>query len=159
MTEIKEIKVTPCCKTRHWHFVNRVGLPTGGVIRCEFCDREVDYETLEVVTNSLNPTTFFCDKCYRSAENELNSDEKTLKNQIEQESNSSLLNKLEEDVEKLKKEAMCNVDFDENCYNFAIDDIKSIIAKHKLLALSGSWSDESAEGVKREIAKLKRGGE
>jgi hypothetical protein len=48
---------------------------------------------------------------------------------------------------------------DENCYNFAIDDIKSIIAKHKLLALSGSWSDESAEGVKREIAKLKRGGE
>ena len=74
-------------------------------------------------------------------------------------SNTALLNKLEEEVEKLKKEAMCNVDFDENCYNFAIDDIKSIIAKHKLLALSGSWSDESAEGVKREIAKLKRGGE
>lgn len=39
------VKVTPCCRSRHWHLVNRSDVPDG-VIRCELCNRMHDYEGL-----------------------------------------------------------------------------------------------------------------
>lgn len=60
-------KVTPCCKTKLWHFVNRVELPPFGIVRCELCDKEMDAELLETVVRSLNPVTYFCDRCHTSA--------------------------------------------------------------------------------------------
>ena len=67
----KVIHVTPCCRTRHWHFVNRVEFTNMSVIRCEFCDRMFDGEDLVQVVKGLNPLTFFCDNCRISAETEL----------------------------------------------------------------------------------------
>ena len=29
-----KIWITPCCKSRHWHYVNRSDLPDG-IVRCE----------------------------------------------------------------------------------------------------------------------------
>lgn len=39
------MKITPCCKTRHWHPVNRVDIPNG-ILRCELCDKMFDVEDL-----------------------------------------------------------------------------------------------------------------
>lgn len=67
----KVIHVTPCCKTRHFHYVNRVDFASFAVMRCEFCDQIFDAEDLVEVVKGLNPVTFFCDNCRISAEIEL----------------------------------------------------------------------------------------
>ena len=64
----KTVKVTPCCKTRHWHYVNEVGVPDLAVVRCEICKETMAAELLEEVIKGLNPVTHFCDKCGISAE-------------------------------------------------------------------------------------------
>lgn len=60
------MKVTPCCKTKHWHSVLSRDIPDG-IVRCELCDKMMDIETLESVERGLNPITFFCDRCFISA--------------------------------------------------------------------------------------------
>lgn len=52
ITEDGKIKVTPCCKSRHWHLVNKSDIPRG-VIRCELCDRMHDYENLEIIDSEV----------------------------------------------------------------------------------------------------------
>lgn len=68
--ENEAIKVTPCCKTRHWWPVHRTDLPDG-IIRCELCDKLHDFEALLLVVRSRNPLTFMCDKCCKSDLEEL----------------------------------------------------------------------------------------
>jgi hypothetical protein len=46
MTEHKSPLVTPCCKSRHWHHVNRSDIPKR-VLCCELCDQMFDAERLE----------------------------------------------------------------------------------------------------------------
>jgi hypothetical protein len=62
-------KLTPCCKSRHWHFV--VGKNFEGEIRCELCDKLHDMNNLLIVEKQLNPLTYYCDKCHKSALEEL----------------------------------------------------------------------------------------
>jgi len=63
--------VTPCCKSRHWHTVNRSDIPKG-VVRCELCDKLHDFENLLTVKRGFNPVTYFCDKCHKSVLEEYN---------------------------------------------------------------------------------------
>ena len=71
----REIWVTPCCKTRHFSFPYRTDLPGSNfdhlIAKCGMCQKEFDKELLEKVVRSLNPTTFFCDRCHSSAEIEI----------------------------------------------------------------------------------------
>ena len=65
------MKITPCCKSIHWHSVVNFEMPQG-VIRCEICDTINDFENLITVVNRLNPLTYYCDKCHKSALEERN---------------------------------------------------------------------------------------
>lgn len=58
------VRITPCCRSRHW--LHAVGKNFEVLIRCQLCDKLHDIENLLEVTNGLNPLTHFCDKCHKS---------------------------------------------------------------------------------------------
>ena len=63
--------ITPCCKTRHWMPVLKVDFPKD-IFKCEVCNKMFDKEDFIKVEEGFNPTTFYCDKCHKSMEEEFN---------------------------------------------------------------------------------------
>lgn len=65
------IKLSPCCKSRLWrpHIMPDFSL---GMFRCMVCDNLFDGIHFIEVVKGYNPTTFYCDKCHKSLEQEIN---------------------------------------------------------------------------------------
>ena len=63
------MKITPCCKTKRFNPTVESNFDT--MFRCLVCDKKWDYEQLIEVQNGFNPTTFYCDKCHKSLEDEI----------------------------------------------------------------------------------------
>jgi uncharacterized protein YlaI len=64
-----KVLITPCCKSKHW--IHAVGKNFEELIRCQLCDKLHDIENLLEVVKGLNPLTYFCDNCHKSALDEL----------------------------------------------------------------------------------------
>lgn len=63
------MKITPCCRTTKYHTINTYHFESD-TVRCEICDKSWNKEELIIIQKGFNPTTFFCDECHKSLEEE-----------------------------------------------------------------------------------------